>query len=263
MQVGLHLVTSAIWKSLLQFQPTSIYHLLYLTSSTYFHQQRLWADGILIPELHKSLPVSGNFIATNVFKQHYKNMTMKKIALMSLLSVYMLNLLAQNSNEPNTNDKKATIIHTDEIISAAKKGDGLPVADSVLRVVPIEGKYNVGISVVSRSKINGKTPPDAIVHDVITEVYNIVEGNGILLVGGTLDSAQKLPAKSPIVLKIAGPSSRGKRISGGTAYEVGPGDIIVIPPNTPHGFIEIKSNKIVYTLVRIDTEKVLELKDQL
>ena len=186
---------------------------------------------------------------------------MKKSVLLTLLSISVLNLLAQKSNELNTNDKKATIIHTEEIIAAAKKGYGLVVADSVLRVVPIEGKYNVGVSVVSRSKINGKTPADAIVHDVVTEVYNIVEGNGILLVGGSLDSAQKLPAKSPIVLKITGPSSRGKRIRGGTQYEVGPGDIIVIPPNTPHGFIEIKSNKIVYTLVRIDTEKVLELKN--
>ncbi len=125
----------------------------------------------------------------------------------------------------------------------------------------MEGKYNVGISLVSRSKINGKTPPDAIVHDVVTEVYYIIEGNGILILGGTLDSAQRLPANSPVVLKITGPSSRGKRISGGIQYEVGSGDIIVIPPNTPHGFIEIVSNKIVYTIVRIDTEKVLELKN--
>ena len=171
--------------------------------------------------------------------------------------MFVLNLIAQT----NANVKNTTFIHTDEISAAAKKGEGLAVADSVLRVVSIEGKYNVGVSVVSRSKINGKTPPDAIVHDIITEVYHIVEGNGILLVGGTLDSAQKLPAKSAIVLKITGPSSRGKRIGGGTLYEVGPGDIIVIPPNTPHGFIEIKSNKIVYTLVRIDTEKVLDLKN--
>ena len=183
---------------------------------------------------------------------------MKKHLLLFFLSIFVMNLFAQNSNAIV---KNATIIHQEEISAAAKKGEGLPVADSVLRVVSIEGKYNVGISVVSRSKINGKTPPDAIVHDVVTEVYQIVEGNGILLVGGTLDSAQRLPAKGPIVLKIAGPSSRGKRISGGTQYEVSPGDIIVIPPNTPHGFIEIKSNKIVYTLVRVDTEKVLELKN--
>jgi mannose-6-phosphate isomerase-like protein (cupin superfamily) len=184
---------------------------------------------------------------------------MKKPVFLILLSIFVLNLLAQNSNKPNTTVGNAVIIHADEIRAAEIKGDGLAIADSALRVVSIEKKYNVGISVVSRSKINGKTPPDAFVHDVVTEVYNIVEGNGILLVGGTLDSAQKLPAKSPIVLKITGPGSRGKSITGGIQYEVGPGDIIVIPPNTPHGFIELKSNKIVYTIVRIDTEQVLSL----
>ena len=35
MQVGLDLLTSAICKSPLQFQPTNIYQLLYLTSSTF------------------------------------------------------------------------------------------------------------------------------------------------------------------------------------------------------------------------------------
>jgi hypothetical protein len=36
MQVGLDIATSAICKSQLQFQPTNIYQLLYLTSSSYF-----------------------------------------------------------------------------------------------------------------------------------------------------------------------------------------------------------------------------------
>jgi mannose-6-phosphate isomerase-like protein (cupin superfamily) len=186
---------------------------------------------------------------------------MKKFALIFLLSLFALELLAQNSNMPDSNVGNATIVHNNEVNSAAKAGKGLPVADSVFRVVSIQGKYNVGVSVVTRSKINGKTPPDAIVHDVVTEVYNIVDGNGVLLVGGTLDSAQRLEATNPIVVKITGPSSRGKSITGGTLFNVGPGDIIVIPPNTPHGFIELKTNSIVYTLIRIDTEKVLELKN--
>ena len=186
-------------------------------------------------------------------------MTTKIFAFVILLSVFALKLLAQNSVMPETNVANATVVHNNEINSAAKTGNGLAVADSVLRVVSVENEYNVGISVVTRTKINGKTPSDAIEHDAITEVYHIIEGNGILLVGGTLDSAQRLRSNNPIVLKIAGPSSIGKRIIGGTRYEVAPGDIIVIPPNTPHGFIELKTNTIEYTLIRLDTEKVLEL----
>ncbi len=188
-------------------------------------------------------------------------MTMKKFGLMILLSLFTLNLLGQNSDKSDTTVGKAIIVHTAEISAAGETGKGRAVADSVLRVVSIGGKYNVGVSVVSRSKINGETPPDAIIHDVVTEVYHIIEGKGILVVGGVLDTAVRIPAGSPIVLKITGPSSTGKHIIGGTQYEVGPGDIVVIPPNTPHGFIELKTNTIVYTLIRIDTEKVLELKN--
>jgi hypothetical protein len=60
MQVGQDVKTSAYCKSQLQFQQTNNYQLLYLTSSTYFNQQRLWADGILIPNLHKALAVGRN-----------------------------------------------------------------------------------------------------------------------------------------------------------------------------------------------------------
>ncbi len=159
-----------------------------------------------------------------------------------------------------TTTGKATIIPAAEINSAARRGAGLAVADSVLRVLPIQGKYNVGVSVVTRSRINGKTPPDALVHDVVTEVYSIISGSGTLVVGGTLDSAKRMPASSPIVLKITGPSLRGTHIAGGRQYLVGPGDIVVIPPNTPHGFIDLQTDQIVYTLVRIDPEKVLQVK---
>lgn len=176
------------------------------------------------------------------------------LALVAFLSAFTQQLFSQLPG-------KATIVHAAEINSAGQAGKGKAVADSVLRVVPIDKKYHVGVSVVSRSKINDKTPADAIVHDVVTEVYHIVEGNGILIVGGTLDSSVRIPHSSSIVQKITGPSSIGKQITGGTRYEVGPGDIVVIPPNTPHGFIELKTNAIVYTLIRIDPEKVLALTD--
>jgi hypothetical protein len=65
--------------------------------------------------------------------------------------------------------------------------------------------------------------PDAIVHDLVTEVYHIIKGRGILIVGGTLDSPVKIPSDDPIVRKITGPSSTSKSIIGGKPYEVGPG----------------------------------------
>jgi mannose-6-phosphate isomerase-like protein (cupin superfamily) len=143
-------------------------------------------------------------------------MTMQKFAVIILLSQFTLNLSAQNSDPSKASAGKATVVHTAEINAVAKMITGFAVADSVLRVVSIEMKYNIGVSEVSPSKINGKKPPDAIVHDVVTEVYHIVEGRGTLLLGGTLDSAVQFPADGQIVLKMAGPSSAGKHITDGT-----------------------------------------------
>jgi DNA-binding beta-propeller fold protein YncE len=148
-------------------------------------------------------------------------------------------------------------------MSAAVRGNGsIPVLDTALRVISIESKYNLGVSIVRRSQVNGKTPPDAIVHDAITEVYQIIEGRGVLVTGGTIESAARLPEDDPDVRRLIGPSSIGKLILGGTRQAVAPGDVVVIPPHTPHGFVEINTKRIVYTLVRIDPQRVLELRDQ-
>jgi len=168
--------------------------------------------------------------------------------------------LAQSSAAPAA--PRATTISSAEIKTAIQFNKAGALADSVLRVLPIESKYNVGVSVVRRSQVKGKTPPDAIVHDTITEVYQIVEGKGVLVTGGTLESPSPFPNDGPVVRQIIGPSSFGKVILGGTRRNVGPGDIVVIPPHTAHGFVEIKTKRIVYTVIRIDPQQILELRSQ-
>ena len=41
------------------------------------------------------------------------------------------------------------------------------------------------------------------------------------------------------------------------ALLIGPGDVVIIPPNTPHWFSEITTDQIVYLVVRVDAHKVL------
>ncbi len=150
-------------------------------------------------------------------------------------------------------------VSASEIDAAVSQMGSGPVEDAVLRVVPIGTEYNVGVSVVRRATDNGRAPPDAIVHDKITEVYHVVEGSGVLVTGGTLENTRQLPADSAVVRKLIGPSSIGTGIVGGTRQRVQPGDVLVIPPGTPHGFVEIDGRRIVYTLVRIDRDRVLEV----
>ena len=170
--------------------------------------------------------------------------------------------LAQSQTPPATSAPQATAIGAAEIEAEVQRNNTGALADSVLRVLPVESKYNVGVSVVRRSQVDGKTPPDATVHDAITEVYQIIEGKGVLVTGGTLESPTPFPNDGPIVRQVIGPSAFGKVILGGTRHSVGPGDIVVIPPHTPHGFVEINTKRIVYTLIRIDPQQVLELRNK-
>ena len=167
---------------------------------------------------------------------------------------------AQSSTPSAPTEPQATAISSAEIAAELQRNDTGALADSVLRVLSIDSKYNVGVSVVRRSQVDGKTPPDAIVHEAITEVYQIIEGHGVLLTGGTLESPTLFPRDGPIVRQMIGPSAFGKVIVGGTRHTVGPGDIIVIPPHTAHGFAEISTKRIVYTLIRIDPQQVLEVR---
>lgn len=168
--------------------------------------------------------------------------------------------LAQGS-APHATPPEATVIGSREINAEVERNHDGALADSVLRVLPMESRYNVGVSVVRRSRVDGKTPTDATVHDAITEVYQIIEGKGVLVTGGTLESSEPFPNDGPIVRQVVGPSAFGKGILGGTRHDVGPGDIVVIPPHTPHGFVEITTKRIVYTLIRVDPQQVLELRD--
>jgi mannose-6-phosphate isomerase-like protein (cupin superfamily) len=117
----------------------------------------------------------------------------------------------------------ATLVTATEVRAAVEKEDTAAVADAMLHLVPIMGKYNVGVSVVRRSQVDGKAPPDAIMHEAITEVYHIIEGRGVLVTGGTVDRAVRLPADDPVVREVIDPSFVGKTISGGTGQQVGPG----------------------------------------
>jgi mannose-6-phosphate isomerase-like protein (cupin superfamily) len=150
----------------------------------------------------------------------------------------------------------ATDVPNADIQAALKATASAEVSDQQLRVVPINnGDFNVGAAVVHRKKVSA-TPETGGggEHTDVTEIYSILSGQGTLVTGGTLISA-KAPANG-----VGGPTMTGTGIMGGVARKVGPGDIIIIPPHTPHTFSEVTSDEIVYSIVRIDPHKVLTLK---
>jgi oxalate decarboxylase/phosphoglucose isomerase-like protein (cupin superfamily) len=151
----------------------------------------------------------------------------------------------------------ATDISAADIMATVAKTPQLPVSDQQMRVVSINGEYNVGVGVVHRAKTEGRDIGGGIEHSQITEIYHVISGNGTFVTGGTIQNAKATPAGSPVVTTLNGPSSGGGPVTGGVSRRIGPGDVVIIPPNTPHWFTEIASDQIVYLVVRMDPHKVL------
>src|SRR5262245_53954086 len=125
----------------------------------------------------------------------------------------------------------ATNISNADIQAAVKATASMPVNDTQLRVVGVNnGEYNVGVAVVHRSKAS-TAAGGAVAHSQVAEIYQIISGNATLFTGGQLVSPMPETAGG-----LGGPSRNGSSISNGQSQRVGPGDVIVIPPNTPHTF---------------------------
>jgi mannose-6-phosphate isomerase-like protein (cupin superfamily) len=150
----------------------------------------------------------------------------------------------------------ATDITNAEIQAIVKKNAGAPVSDQQIRVLNINGEYNVGVGVVHRAKTAQQSVGGS-EHSQITEVYHVISGTGTLLTGGTIENAKERAPDVEAVKTLTGPSTEGTRILNGVSRKIGPGDVVIIPPNTPHTFTEITSDEIVYLVVRLDPHKVL------
>jgi mannose-6-phosphate isomerase-like protein (cupin superfamily) len=158
---------------------------------------------------------------------------------------------------PQSTSGAATDVSNAEIQAAFQSNPSDPLLDRALRVVSINGKYNVGIAVVRRNKTTGPVSGGAIEHSQITEVYHVISGNGTLVTGGMIDTP-KLAKPDSETVKVVGPSTDGDKIQGGVSRDLGPGDVVIIPPNTPHWFSQVTSEQIVYLVVRVDPKKVLQ-----
>lgn len=154
--------------------------------------------------------------------------------------------------------RSATYISAKDIQRSLAPAPPSGVRDSVLRVLPVAGQYNVGVAAVRRVRVNGKNPTGAVEHHDVTEVYEIVKGSGTLVTGGELIDPKEIT--NPVIVGEIGPSAQGRGIRNGTSRHVSVGDVVVIPAGVPHGFSEVSPEGVSYILVRIDTHRVLKLR---
>jgi mannose-6-phosphate isomerase-like protein (cupin superfamily) len=187
------------------------------------------------------------------------NMPTRKLIIGAAAIVFAL--CAQDT-KPSCNHCSATYIANDELQAFLKRAPSRIVANDVsdqqVRALDI-GKINVDIGVVYRRTLTAENPVAE--HDLVSEVYHIIDGSATLVTGPDIEGAQRRPATNENVRLLNGPGSNATSIRNGMTYHLKPGDVIVIPAGVGHWFTKIDDH-IRYLMVRIDPDKVTPLKDE-
>src|SRR6266404_8695025 len=121
--------------------------------------------------------------------------------------VLALPLVAQESM-PSCNKCSSTYISGDEIQAYLKRVEGSAVADQQVRALDI-GKINVDIGVVYRGKLTAPAPQSVAEHDLVSEVYHIIDGSATLMTGPDITNMTRRPADLQTVKEFNGPGNGG------------------------------------------------------
>jgi mannose-6-phosphate isomerase-like protein (cupin superfamily) len=169
-------------------------------------------------------------------------------------------LAQSNDPQPTCTMCPGTYIPLDELQAYTKKAIAEKRIDQQVRDIEI-GKAHIGIGMVYRGKLDAPSPESVAEHDLISEVYHIIEGSGTLVLGPDLVDKKRRPATSETVRLFNGPGNNAASINNGVTYQLKAGDVVVIPAGTGHWFTKIDDH-ITYMMVRIDPDKVTPLKDE-
>lgn len=169
-------------------------------------------------------------------------------------------LIAQDGPKPSCNHCSATYVSSSEIETYLKRAQENNLIDQQTRAVDI-GKVNIGIGVVYRGRLDTPAPDSVAEHDLVSEVYHIIDGSATLVTGPDIENRKRRPATLQTVREFNGPGNSGSAIRNGVTHQLKAGDVIVIPAGTGHLFTRIDDH-IRYVMVRIDPGKVLPLKDE-
>ena len=181
--------------------------------------------------------------------------TMTKVMLGTIVVLFAL-----SAQQPTCNHCSATYVSSEEIQSYLKRAEDNGLVDQQTRAVDI-GKSHIGIGVVYRGKLAAPAPDSVAEHDLVSEVYHIIDGSATLVTGPDIENMKRRPADLQTVREFNGPGNGGSAIRNGVTHQLKAGDVIVIPAGTGHLFTRIDDH-IRYVMVRIDPDKVLPLKDE-
>jgi mannose-6-phosphate isomerase-like protein (cupin superfamily) len=169
--------------------------------------------------------------------------------------------VAQQSNpQPTCKMCPGTYIPVSELQAYTKKAIAENLVDQQVRDIEI-GKAHVGIGMVYRKKLDAPAKDSVAEHDLVSEVYHIIDGSATLKLGPDITNLQRRPATLETVRLFNGPGNNGSEIRNGGTYQLKVGDVVVIPAGTGHQFTKIDDH-ITYLMVRIDPDKATPLRDE-
>jgi mannose-6-phosphate isomerase-like protein (cupin superfamily) len=169
-------------------------------------------------------------------------------------------LVAQGGPDPSCKMCPASYIPNEEIQEYVKKAIAEKRTDQQVRDVEI-GKAHVGIGLVHRGKLDKPAPESVAEHDLVSEVYHIIDGSATLVTGPDLVGKKRRPADLETVRLFNGPGNNSESIRNGVTHQLKAGDVIVIPAGTGHWFTKIDDH-ITYLMVRIDPDKATPIKTE-
>ena len=182
-------------------------------------------------------------------------------ALGAVVAVVVLAAQANNPNpKPSCNMCPGTYIPVSELEAYRQKAVKENLVDQQVRDIEI-GKAHIGIGMVHRGKLAQPAKDSVAEHDLVSEVYHIIDGSATLVLGPDITNMVRRPATQETVRLFNGPGNNGSEIRNGKTYNLKVGDVVVIPAGTGHLFTKIDDH-IDYLMVRIDPDKVTPLRDE-
>jgi hypothetical protein len=187
---------------------------------------------------------------------------MRRMILFGVVGVFcsLGALVAQGDPQPTCKMCPATYIPKSEIDAYVNKAVAEKLTDQQVRDVEI-GKAHIGIGVVHRGKLDSPAPESVAEHDLVSEVYHIIDGSATLVTSPDIVGMKRRPATLETVRLFNGPGNNGSSVRNGVTHQLKAGDVIVIPAGTGHWFTKIDDH-INYLMVRIDPDKATPLRDE-
>ena len=138
-----------------------------------------------------------------------------------------------------------TFISADEIAGTLKQSIANNTVDQPIKLAQIPGGHKASLALLRRTKAE----TTALIHDYVTEIYQIVDGSGTLVTGGALDD----PKENDLTRLNAGMSHTGVH-RGGESRKVKAKDVIIVPAGMAHRFSEL-DGPITYLVYRFEPKR--------